>query len=98
MAVASEFPADSDASSGRKSSFVQAVINVMNILMGVGLLSIPYALKQAGWLGLVVLGVLGFVTNYSGGPAQKLLPSPVSSNLTLTYLLSPLQPPLSEYG
>uniref|UniRef100_A0A061SET5 Solute carrier family 32 (Vesicular inhibitory amino acid transporter) n=1 Tax=Tetraselmis sp. GSL018 TaxID=582737 RepID=A0A061SET5_9CHLO len=54
------------AVSQRKSTFLQAVLNVMNILMGVGLLSIPYALRQAGWLGLAVLAFLGFVTNYAG--------------------------------
>eukprot|EP00873_Tetraselmis_striata_P016271 jgi/Tetstr1/436535/TSEL_025360.t1 len=48
------------------STFFQAVLNVMNILMGVGLLSIPYALGKSGWLGLVVLAFLGVMTNYSG--------------------------------
>ena len=38
----------------------------MNILLGVGLLSVPYALKQGGWAGLGVLGMLGLVTNYTG--------------------------------
>lgn len=41
-------------------------MNVLNILTGVGLLSIPFALRQAGWAGLVILWVLGIVTNYTG--------------------------------
>ena len=49
------------------ASFHQAVMNVLNILTGVGLLSIPFALRQAGWAGLGILWLLGFVTNYTGG-------------------------------
>jgi vesicular inhibitory amino acid transporter len=36
--------------------------NSVNILLGVGLLSVPYALKQGGWCGLGVLFLLGCVT------------------------------------
>lgn len=48
------------------STFLQAVLNVMNILMGVGIMTIPYALGKSGWMGLGVLVFLGLVTNYSG--------------------------------
>ena len=48
------------------SSTAQAMANSVNILLGVGLLSVPYALKQGGWAGLGVLGLLGCVTNYTG--------------------------------
>ena len=41
-------------------------MNVLNILSGVGLLSVPYALRKAGWVGLAVLWLLGIVTNYTG--------------------------------
>lgn len=34
--------------------------------MGVGLLSVPYALKQAGWIGIGLLWTLGVITNYTG--------------------------------
>jgi hypothetical protein len=40
--------------------------NSVNILLGVGLLSVPYALQQGGWAGLGVLGILGVTTNYTG--------------------------------
>lgn len=46
--------------------FGGALVNVLNILSGVGLLSVPYALKKAGWAGLGVLWLLGIVTNYTG--------------------------------
>lgn len=49
-----------------KVEFSGALINVLNILSGVGLLSVPYALRKAGWAGLGVLWLLGFVTNYTG--------------------------------
>ena len=48
------------------SSTAQAMANSVNILLGVGLLSVPYALKQGGWCGLGVLFLLGCVTNYTG--------------------------------
>ena len=49
-----------------KVEFGGALVNVLNILSGVGLLSVPYALKKAGWVGLGVLWLLGIVTNYTG--------------------------------
>ncbi|GFR41259.1 hypothetical protein Agub_g1934 [Astrephomene gubernaculifera] len=47
------------------STFVQAVFNVVNVMMGVGLLSLPFALKSSGWVGLIVLWVMGIATNYT---------------------------------
>lgn len=45
-----------------KSSFAQCVFNLANILMGVGLLGLPFALKSAGWVGgLGCLFVFGFI-------------------------------------
>lgn len=55
------------------ASFFQAVMNVLNILTGVGLLSIPFALRQAGWAGLGILWLLGIVTNYTGARHTDLL-------------------------
>lgn len=51
---------------GGTSTFTQAVFNILNILVGVGLLSVPFALKQAGWIGLALLWGLGIITNYTG--------------------------------
>ena len=48
------------------TSFFQAVLNMLNVLTGVGLLSVPFALRQAGWAGLGVMWLLGIVTNYTG--------------------------------
>ncbi|KAL3581387.1 hypothetical protein D5086_015719 [Populus alba] len=39
----------------RQSSFGQAVLNGLNVLCGVGILSTPYAAKEGGWLGLIIL-------------------------------------------
>lgn len=38
----------------------------VNVLAGVGLLSTPYAVKQAGWASLVVLVVFAVVCCYTG--------------------------------
>lgn len=48
------------------ATFFQSVVNVINILSGVGLLSLPFALRKSGWAGLGVLWLMGFVTNYTG--------------------------------
>jgi hypothetical protein len=42
-----------------KTSFSQCIFNLANILMGVGLLGLPFALKSAGWLG-GILALLAF--------------------------------------
>ncbi len=39
-------------------------------MMGVGLLSLPFALKSSGWIGILLLWVMGFVTNYTGAAAS----------------------------
>ncbi|KAK9826368.1 hypothetical protein WJX81_002972 [Elliptochloris bilobata] len=55
---------------GRRSvgnaTFFESVVNVINILSGVGLLSLPFALRKSGWAGLGVLWLMGCVTNYTG--------------------------------
>lgn len=48
------------------STFQQALFNSVNIMLGVGMLSIPYALKEGGWATLGVLGLLFVCTNYTG--------------------------------
>ena len=53
------------------ATFTQAVLNVINIVTGVGLLSVPFALKRAGWAGLGILWVLGFIMNYTGSPSTR---------------------------
>jgi len=46
-----------------KSTVAQCIFNLANILMGVGLLALPYALKSAGWFGgLFSLFVFGLIT------------------------------------
>ena len=48
------------------STTEQALANSVNILLGVGTLSVPYALRESGWAGIVVLLLLGATTNYTG--------------------------------
>jgi vesicular inhibitory amino acid transporter len=38
----------------------------VNVLCGVGILSTPYAVRQGGWLGLVILSVLAVLAWYTG--------------------------------
>ncbi|KAJ7529178.1 hypothetical protein O6H91_15G036800 [Diphasiastrum complanatum] len=47
-------------------TLLQATLNGMNVLAGVGVLSTPYAIKQGGWLGLLLLFALSIVCCYTG--------------------------------
>ncbi|KAJ9180986.1 hypothetical protein P3X46_009163, partial [Hevea brasiliensis] len=46
-------------------SFTQTVFNSVNVMVGVGLLSTPYTVKEAGWASLVVLACFAFVCCYT---------------------------------
>ncbi|XP_058728271.1 amino acid transporter AVT1C-like [Vicia villosa] len=47
-------------------SFGQAVLNGINALCGVGILSAPYALQQGGWSALAILLVFSVFSFYTG--------------------------------
>ncbi|KAM3248367.1 amino acid transporter AVT1C isoform X1 [Capsicum annuum] len=49
-----------------QSSYGQAVVNGMNVLCGVGILSTPYAVKEGGWAGLSILFIFGMLSFYTG--------------------------------
>jgi vesicular inhibitory amino acid transporter len=44
----------------------QTVFNLVNVIMGAGYVSIPFALKQGGWAALGVLWLLGLVFCWTG--------------------------------
>ncbi|XP_015579497.1 amino acid transporter AVT1A [Ricinus communis] len=46
-------------------SFTQTVFNSVNVMVGVGLLSTPSTMKQAGWASLIVLVAFAFVCCYT---------------------------------
>nr|XP_011466536.1 PREDICTED: vacuolar amino acid transporter 1-like isoform X1 [Fragaria vesca subsp. vesca] len=47
-------------------SFSQAVLNGINLLCGMGLLTTPYAIKEGGWLSLIVLALFSVICCYTG--------------------------------
>nr|XP_023913895.1 amino acid transporter AVT1D-like [Quercus suber] len=47
-------------------SFSQSVINGINILCGIGLLTTPYAIKEGGWLSLIFLVIFAVFCCYTG--------------------------------
>lgn len=59
----------------RQCSYGQAVVNGMNVLCGVGILSTPNAVKQGGWLGLLVLLLFAALTFYTGILLRRCLDS-----------------------
>ncbi|XP_042481283.1 amino acid transporter AVT1C-like [Macadamia integrifolia] len=50
----------------RQCSYGQAVLNGINVLCGVGILSTPYAAKEGGWMGLSVLFIFAVLSWYTG--------------------------------
>ncbi|KAF5792049.1 putative amino acid transporter, transmembrane domain-containing protein [Helianthus annuus] len=53
------------------ASFISTCFNGLNALLGVGLLSIPYALVEGGWLSLILLLVIASLTFYTGLLIQR---------------------------
>jgi vesicular inhibitory amino acid transporter len=37
-----------------------------NVLCGIGLLTMPYAIKEGGWLSLIILSLFGVICCYTG--------------------------------
>ncbi|XP_022775898.1 amino acid transporter AVT1I-like [Durio zibethinus] len=50
----------------RGTSFLRTCFNGLNALSGVGILSIPYALAQGGWLSLLLLFLVAVLCWYTG--------------------------------
>ncbi|XP_043724890.1 amino acid transporter AVT1I-like [Telopea speciosissima] len=48
------------------TTFLRTCFNGLNALSGVGILSIPYALSEGGWLSLVFLFIIAVACNYTG--------------------------------
>ncbi|KAJ3679669.1 hypothetical protein LUZ60_017680 [Juncus effusus] len=53
------------------ASFAKTCFNGLNALSGVGLLSIPYALSQGGWLSLILLFIVSIICCYTGILLQR---------------------------
>eukprot|EP01062_Namystynia_karyoxenos_P080719 TRINITY_DN8734_c0_g1_i1.p1 TRINITY_DN8734_c0_g1~~TRINITY_DN8734_c0_g1_i1.p1 ORF type:complete len:737 (+),score=137.52 TRINITY_DN8734_c0_g1_i1:96-2306(+) len=48
-----------------KSSFAQTLFNACNVLLGIGVLSMPYAFRKAGWMAAGLLGFIAVVATYT---------------------------------
>ncbi|KAA8532975.1 hypothetical protein F0562_032908 [Nyssa sinensis] len=51
---------------GKGTTFLRTCFNGLNALSGVGMLSIPYALSQGGWLSLIILFLVAILCCYTG--------------------------------
>ncbi|KAK7256761.1 hypothetical protein RIF29_30224 [Crotalaria pallida] len=56
-------------------SFAQSVINGTNMLCGIGILTIPYAVKEGGWLSLTILVIFSVICCYTGILLRRCLES-----------------------
>ncbi|KAH9773907.1 Aa trans domain-containing protein [Citrus sinensis] len=48
------------------TTFLRTCFNGLNVVSGVGILSIPYALSQGGWLSLIILFLVAVLCWYTG--------------------------------
>uniref|UniRef100_A0A7N0UME0 Amino acid transporter transmembrane domain-containing protein n=1 Tax=Kalanchoe fedtschenkoi TaxID=63787 RepID=A0A7N0UME0_KALFE len=48
------------------SSFIKACFNGINAFLGIGLLTVPYALSSGGWLSLLLFLLIGLISFYTG--------------------------------
>ncbi|KAJ8770327.1 hypothetical protein K2173_014937 [Erythroxylum novogranatense] len=46
-------------------SFTQTIFNAFNVMVGVGLLSMPYTMKEGGWASLLILAIFSSVCCYT---------------------------------
>ncbi|KAK6140260.1 hypothetical protein DH2020_026058 [Rehmannia glutinosa] len=56
-------------------SYTQSVLNAVNALCGIGILSTPYALKEGGWFSILLLFIFGIITCYTGILLKRCLES-----------------------
>ncbi|XP_073274361.1 amino acid transporter AVT1C-like [Primulina huaijiensis] len=66
VTVAGKSGVSHDLPISRQCSYGQAVLNGMNVLCGVGILSTPYAVKEGGWAGLSILFIFAILSYYTG--------------------------------
>ncbi|KAL6606922.1 hypothetical protein ACP70R_042575 [Stipagrostis hirtigluma subsp. patula] len=64
------------------TGFFKTCFNGVNALSGVGILSIPYALSQGGWLSLIIFLTIAIICFYTGILLQRCIDS---SSLVKTY-------------
>ncbi|XP_057778095.1 amino acid transporter AVT1D-like isoform X2 [Salvia miltiorrhiza] len=59
----------------QQCSYAQSLLNATNALCGIGILSTPYALKEGGWFGLLLLFMFGIIACYTGILLKRCLES-----------------------
>ena len=65
-----------------KSSTSESIFNAVNILMGIGILSLPYALKLTGWIiGITLMVLFALATRYTAITVKKCLDVDVPPHL-----------------
>ncbi|KAJ3671083.1 hypothetical protein LUZ60_008509 [Juncus effusus] len=58
-------------SNDQGASFSRTCLNLINVVSGIGVLSMPYALSQGGWLSLILFVAVGFICYYTGILIQR---------------------------
>ncbi|KAJ7943473.1 putative Amino acid transporter [Quillaja saponaria] len=69
MESQSQLPLPQEANKG--TTFFRTCFNGLNVLSGVGILSMPYAVSQGGWLSLILLFFIAILCWYTGLLLQR---------------------------
>jgi amino acid permease len=72
----SEFKPDSLSPAEHHSSKFEVVYHLVCVIAGSGVLSLPYALSQSGWTGLLLVLFVAFINSYTGKLVIKCLRLP----------------------
>lgn len=64
-------------------TFFRTILNGLNVLAGVGILSTPYAVSQGGWLGMSFLFVVAALCCYTGILLQRCMQGSVNPHINL---------------
>ncbi|XP_060669664.1 amino acid transporter AVT1I-like [Ziziphus jujuba] len=64
-------------SGGEGTTILRTCFNGVNTLCGVGILSVPYAIAQGGWLSLILLLLVGLISWYTGLLLKRCMKDPI---------------------
>ncbi|KAL1549217.1 amino acid transporter AVT1D-like isoform X1 [Salvia divinorum] len=59
----------------QQCSYSQSLLNATNALCGIGILSTPFALKEGGWIGILLLFLFGIIACFTGILLKRCLES-----------------------
>jgi len=70
---------------GKGASFSRTCLNLTNAVSGIGVLSMPYAVAQGGWLSLALFALVGALCYYTGTLIERCMRA-VTTHVIITLI------------